>query len=364
VKYTQVFVLFLPFVFFTSCGGQNKTDTPKENINPIAIGSETKDSITSQPPNGMDWAWDIKQDRNGNIWFASEAGVTRYDGKSFTNITNNVSPGHFYSVLEDRKGNFWFSSRDSGVYYYDGKSFQNFTTRDGLLNNTVEHIYEDKNGSIWFSVYRGASRYDGKSFRNYIITGDAMNEDRTGKTFSDSPGHLGTSVIEDKTGKFWFAIEGKTFVYDEKTFTIFTHEDKPFKNVLCIIEDKKGNIWFGGWDGLWRYNGSTFTNFTQKPVNKIIEDKKGNIWTISEVSGKDLSLSAKGANTTVWVLSRYDEKSLNSKKPTVTEITRANFFMFELLEATDGSIWFSAPGGPYRYDGKTITDFRRKEDEQ
>jgi CubicO group peptidase (beta-lactamase class C family) len=302
-------------------------------------------------PNGMETVWDIKQDRNGNMWFAAEAGIIRYDGKSFTNITSKVNSGHFFSVLEDRKGNFWFSSRDSGVYYYDGKSFQNFTTRDGLLNNLVDRIYEDKKGNIWFSVYRGASRYDGKSFRNYIINGDAMNENRTGKTFSDSPGHIGTTVIEDKTGRFWFAIEGKTFVYDGKTFTAFSHEDKPFKNVQSIIEDKKGNIWLGGEDGLWRYNGSTFTNFTQKPTRKIIEDKKGNIWTISEVSDH-------GAYPRVCALSRYDEKSLYNKKPTVTEITRASYFIIGLLEANDGSIWFSPPGGPSRYDGKTITDFK------
>ena len=333
------------------------------NTNNTAILNEIIKSVATvygwkgfvNPPNGMETVFDITQDRNGNMWFAAEAGIIRYDGKSFTNITSKVNSGHFFSVLEDRKGNFWFSSRDSGVYYYDGKSFQNFTTRDGLLNNLVARIYEDKKGNIWFSVAQGVSRYDGKSFRNYIINGDAINEDRTGKTFSDSPGHFPTSVIEDKTGKLWFATEGNTFVYDGKIFTVFTHEDKPFKKVQSIIEDKKGNIWLGGWDdGLWRYNGSTFTNFTQKSVRKIIEDKKGNIWTISEVSDP-------GAYPTVWALSRYDEKSLYSKKPTVTEITRASYFIIGLLEANDGSIWFSPPGAPFRYDGKTITDFKSKE---
>ena len=145
-------------------------------------------------------------------------------------------------------------------------------------------------------------------------------------------------------------------MYDGKTFTVFTHEDKPFKKVQSINEGKKkGNIWLGGWDdGLWLYNGSTFTNFTQTSVRKIIEDKKGNIWTISEVSDP-------GAYPTVWALSRYDEKSLYSKKPTVTEITRASYFIIGLLEANDGSIWFSLPGAPFRYDGKTITDFKSKE---
>jgi len=71
-------------------------------------------------------------------------------------------------------------------------------------------------------------------------------------------------------------------MYDGKTFTVFTHDGKPYTNVRSITEDKKGNIWLGGQDGLWRYDGKAFINFTQKFVGYIYEDKKGNIWTSSE----------------------------------------------------------------------------------
>ncbi len=35
-----------------------------------------------------------------------------------------------------------------------------------------------------------------------------------------------------------------------------------------------------------------------------------------------------------------------------------------ILEANDGSIWFGSINGVYRYDGKTITDFKSKEGQQ
>jgi ligand-binding sensor domain-containing protein len=346
-------------VFYTSCRGHNKADLPKDSI-------KSKDIVTSHGPNQI--SRNIIQDRKGNIWIASWEGIFRYDGKSFTNITSKVSSASFFSVLEDRKGNLWFGSIGSGVYYYDGKSFRNFTTREGLLNNEVTSIYEDKKGNIWFGVSGGASCYDGKSFRNYIIDGDDMNEDQTGKTFPNRRPYEVTSIIENKTGKFWFATRGNNFVFDGKTFTVFTHNGKPFTNVRSIIEDKKGNIWLGGPDGLWRYNGSTFTNFTQNFVGYIYEDKKGNIWTSSERDhGQNLALSrydekslsfvsAKGQ----WMLSRYDEKSLSNKKPTVTEITNKQM-IFGILEALDGSIWFGAVDGVYSYDGSTITDFNVNE---
>jgi ligand-binding sensor domain-containing protein len=200
-----------------------------------------------------------------------------------------------------------------------------------------------------------------------MMNGDVMVEDRTGKTFPDftRPPNEVNSIIEGRTGKFWIATRGNTFVYDPrlkdevgqgKTFTVLTNNGEPFTNVRTMIEDKEGNIWLGGNDGLWRYDGSAFTNFTQKFVGYIIEDKKSNIWT-----------SSVSANDQDWALSRYDGKSLyksfllNSPvlKPTVTEITNKPM-IFGIIEDAKGNIWFGADG-VYRYDGNTITDFKGKE---
>ena len=151
MEYRNVYAMILILVFCTSCKGQNKTDLPKDNIK-----SENKDVITSSVPSNITRT--IKQDRNGNIWIAAFDGVFRYDGKSFTNITHNVSSDRFFSILEDRKGNLWFGSIGSGVYYYNGKSFQNFTINEGLASNEIVCIYEDKIGNIWFGANGGVSR--------------------------------------------------------------------------------------------------------------------------------------------------------------------------------------------------------------
>jgi ligand-binding sensor domain-containing protein len=360
MKYVIIFAWFLMIVFQSLCNAQSKTEQPGNNK------SETNDVITHNGPS--DITRNIIQDRKGNTWAATWEGVFRYDGKSFTNVTGKVSSARFFSALEDRNGNFWFGTIGSGIYYHDGKSlpggeagFRNFTTKDGLVNNEITCIYEDKAGNIWFGVNGGVSRYDGKSFRNYMMDGDLMIEERTGKTFPDftRPPNEVNSIIEDKTGKFWFATRGNTFVFDKKAFTVFVHDGKPFTNVRTIIEDKKGNIWLGGNDGLWRYDGSAFTNFTQKFVGYIIEDRKGNIWTSS--------VSADGQG---WALSRYDGKFLykslllNSPllKPTVTEVANKGM-IFGIMEDDKGNIWFGADG-VYRYDGKTITDFKSKESQE
>ena len=298
--------------------------------------TQLKDIGTSKVPISM--VRNVKQDRNGNILLpASWGGVFRYDGKSFTNLTyNKIEPHRFWDVLEDRHGNLWFASTDSGVYYYNGKSFQHFTTSEGLADNSVFSIYEDRAGNIWFATGGGASRYDGKSFRSFT-TKEGLSSNNV------------NTIMEDKYGKLWFGARGEACFYDGKTFTVIRNKDgKAFNNVWSIIEDRKGNIWFGA-DGLWRYDGSTFMKVSQRDAYAIIEDKEGNIWTTG------------GVSSSIWALSRYDAKSLYDEIPTVTEIMSGPPAFHGLLEATDGSIWFGSGGGVYRYDGKTITDFKSKE---
>ncbi|MES1225213.1 MAG: two-component regulator propeller domain-containing protein [Bacteroidota bacterium] len=290
----------------------------------------------------MSMVRNVKQARNGDILIASYLGVFRYDGKLFTNITSAISSPSFWDVLEDRKGNLWFATRDSGVYLLPSgqTNFQHFTTNDGLASNMALHIYEDRAGNIWF----GASRYDGKSFR-YFTTKDGF------------PSNSIRLLLEDKTGKLWFGAQGENmFVYDGKTFTVLKNQDgNTFKNVWSIIEDKKGNIWFGDNNGFWRYDGSIFTKVSQRGAYAIIEDKKGNIWTTGSIDARA---------DAGWALSRYDQKSLYNKKPAVTEIMSGQPGLLGLLEANDGNIWFGSYRGVYRYDGKTITDFKSKEVQQ
>jgi ligand-binding sensor domain-containing protein len=282
----------------------------------------------------------VKKGSNGSILIAASwGGVLRYDGKSFTKITSKIGSRRYWDVMEDRSEKLWFATTDSGVYNYNGKTFKHFTTKEGLSNNLVMSIYEDKAGNIWFGG-AGLSRYDGSSFRNF--------------TTKDGLPHNGANILlEDRTGKFWFASEGICF-YDGNTFTILKNTDgKPFNNVWSAIEDKKGSIWFGDANGLWRYDGRTSTRVSQRRASAIIEDKKGNIWTTGEVS--------RG----IWALSRYDQKTLYNKKPFVTEIMSGETMDFlGLLEASDGSIWFGSGGGAYRYDGKTLTDFKSKDDQK
>jgi ligand-binding sensor domain-containing protein len=354
-KRRQIHWLFIMLIFLASCKGQNHTDQSENNKN--QIGSEFSSILNvvksdtlfvNNAPNSITRS--IIQDKAGNIWFATFEGIFKYDGNSFANISKEVSQSRFFSVLEDRKSNLWFGSIGSGVYYYNGKTFRNLTTNDGLINNEVVCIYEDKIGNIWFGTNGGISTYDGKYFRNYMLNGDTIIEDNTGKYIPNlrRPMNEVNSIIEDKTGKFWFGTRGSTFIYDGKTFNTITQNGKPFTNVRWIIEDNNGNIWLGGNDGLWCYDGIVFKNITKDFVGYIYEDKNGNIWTSSKSAGG-------------WALSRYEITFFYFKKRTVTEIKTGEGMFFGILEDSDGNIWSGKLDGVYRYDGNTLDFFKRRE---
>ena len=51
--------------------------------------------------------------------------------------------------------------------YLTEKHFQYFTKIDGLPDNQIRTIQEDKNGNIWFGTANGVGMYDGEKFTNY-----------------------------------------------------------------------------------------------------------------------------------------------------------------------------------------------------
>jgi len=73
-------------------------------------------------------------------------------------VKNGLPGATIYGILQDSKGYMWFGS-ENGVSRFDGKKFTTYTLRDGLTDNTVLNLYEDKKGRIWFLTLNGQLCY-------------------------------------------------------------------------------------------------------------------------------------------------------------------------------------------------------------
>ena len=76
------------------------------------------------------------------------------------------------------------------VHYY----FRTMDIRNGLSQNTVYQILQDRKGFMWFGTKDGLNRYDGLSFRIYKKENSGL-----GKNFI-------TALYEDRRGKYldWY----------------------------------------------------------------------------------------------------------------------------------------------------------------
>lgn len=70
-------------------------------------------------------------------------------------------------ILQDRKGNMWFATWD-GINKFNGYVFRTykakFDNRINLTNNRADHMYEDKYGFLWLQTYDNqVYRFDTRS---------------------------------------------------------------------------------------------------------------------------------------------------------------------------------------------------------
>ena len=96
----------------------------------------------------------IKREISGSALAEVSVAMTANHSRTFT-TAQGLANNDVRSITEDKTGNLWFGTDGGGVSRYDGKSFSTFTTAQGLANNSVRSITEDKTGNLWFGTYGG-----------------------------------------------------------------------------------------------------------------------------------------------------------------------------------------------------------------
>jgi len=73
-------------------------------------------------------------------------------------VEDGLPSNTVYYIYKDHKGFLWFAT-DKGISRYNGITFRNFTTFDGLADNEVFNFQEDYQGRLWMSTYNGKLCY-------------------------------------------------------------------------------------------------------------------------------------------------------------------------------------------------------------
>ena len=121
-------------------------------------------------------------DQEGKLWMGCMQGVcivdlkTRKNGQfAYRNLKYrlNMPDSRIYDKISSfclaKDGTLWLGSNGYGLYKRVDDKFEVLTQEDGLVNNAVKSLVEDRNGRLWVTTQNGLSIYDPhlKTFTNY-----------------------------------------------------------------------------------------------------------------------------------------------------------------------------------------------------
>ena len=159
--------------------------------------------------------------------------------------------------------------------------FSHYTSRDGLPDNRIRTVFQDKKGFLWIGTMNGISRYDGYTFKKYY-------KSHAAGSISGSWSHV---ICEDPSANIWVGTLSGLNLFDVKTeqFTSFRHIPGEPNSLLCdritaLQADRSGKLWIGTEQGLATYRPADkkFHTYEKYPFNrkicKIIPSADDQIW--------------------------------------------------------------------------------------
>ncbi|MCE7996930.1 MAG: histidine kinase [Roseivirga sp.] len=138
-----------------------------------------------------------------------------------------------YCAMQDDKGYIWFGT-ETGVSRYNGRSFENFYMSDGLADNEVFRIDQDSQGRIWFSAYNGRL--------SYYLNGQFFNPDNNQKMSEVDLETYYQNFFESTDGTIWLSSSSRvaaiTKTGEIKSYINSSGVDRPLN-----FREEKGRIY-------------------------------------------------------------------------------------------------------------------------
>lgn len=98
--------------------------------------------------------------RNKTLWFVSRSGLYSFNNEGLLLVFSPEKTWKVNTLFESSNGNIWVGTEKKGVFVIRGNDTKNMTTDNGLTDNYVKQVFEDKQGRVWVVTRNGINRYN------------------------------------------------------------------------------------------------------------------------------------------------------------------------------------------------------------
>lgn len=302
--------------------------------------------------------WDILKHSDGTIWIATRKGLNIYDPKTekIDQIFKDTYPkglksNVITSLCEDKYGNVWAGTSE-GLSLFNTKTreFQSINNLVDDDNSAVSLVYKDREDNIWAvtdkhiicisSNYKDVKFID-EEIESFNITPDSVN-----------------GIYEDTYGNIWFETQKGLLKYDKNNKKKHLFENRYYddtslvnNNVLTAYEDRSGLLWFGTYNGISLLNpNQPFKQYKREPnkentlsansMSGIYKDSDGTLWLGTNSSGLN-ALNTKTGDVRNFYSENNNPDTLSSN------------VVWQICEADKDHLWVATQGGINKINKKT-----------
>ncbi len=239
----------------TNCGGVNVIDATRETV---------RSYLRGRPGPGSDpCVFALAQDSAGVVWAGTYGGgLTRIENGKAQRVggLGVLRDSTILALYTDRRGTLWVGTGVGGLAEVkDGRVRRVYTTRDGLVNNSVRTITQTRDGTLWIGTLGGVSRLgvDGR-IANYT-TADGLSSEYV------------RSIYEDADETLWIGTYGGGLnrLRGGKFVPITRTDGLPDNAVSSILDDGRGNLWMTGNRGIFRVAKEQLNRFANGELHRV-----------------------------------------------------------------------------------------------
>jgi|GEM_PF-515513 len=306
--------------------------------------------------------YNILQDSQGFMWFATEDGLAKYDGYKFTvykhdaTNPNSLSSSAVYALYQDSHHNLWLTTPSAGInkfdpatetitHYRHAEADPHSLSSDAFV--TSANIYEEPQGGLWFGTLDGLNRLDPTSgqFTSY-------HHDEADPTTLNSDKIY--AICPDPSGQWlWIGTAEGLNKFDPRTGKVVRYQVTPNSSstvVKIYISAQDKVMWLGTYQGLsrfdmqtetfrtYRYQADEPTSLSHNLARVVYPAANGKLWVGTHGGGLNLF------DPTTEHFSRYQADNNNP-------MALSDNIIFSMYQAKDGTLWLgTALGGVNKID--------------